>query len=262
MHHSQMEYGLSSDGGRASLFSKAGELGFHGIEFGIGLDYREDLLWTGEGDLRQAMKEAAQTTGVEAASVCLHLLNYMERSPASGEAEHRREASEIIRNTIEACAHIGASVILVPFFGTAALRTEDQIQRLINEMKKLAPIAEDKNVYLGLETALYAPDMIHIVDSIGSDCVQVYFDTGNAAGVGFDIVQEIEELGGRIVQTHIKDYPSGTLGAGYIDFEAALDAFKKVGFDNYLMLETPSTDDSAAGAAKDLDYIKGVVSRL
>ena len=85
MHHSQMEYGLSSNGDRVSLFSKAGELGFQGIEFGIDLDYREDPLWTGKGELRQAMKEAAQATGVEAASICLHLLNHVENSPASGE---------------------------------------------------------------------------------------------------------------------------------------------------------------------------------
>jgi len=262
MHHSQTEYGLSSNGDRVSLFSQAGELGFHGIEFGIDLDYREDPLWTGKGELRQAMKEAAQATGVEAASICLHLLNHVENSPSSSKAEHREVADEIIRKTIEACAHIGVSVILAPFFGTALLKTEEQIQHLISEMKKLAPIAENKGVCLGLETSLNAPDMVRIVESIGSDCVQVYFDTGNTAGVGFDIVQEIEELGERIVQTHIKDNPSGTLGAGNIDFEAALGAFKKLGFGGYLMLETPSTDDSAAGAAGNLNYIRDVVGKL
>ncbi len=256
MHHSQMEYGLSSNGDRVSLFSKAGDLGFHGIEFGIDLDYREDPLWTGAGNLRQAMKEAAQNTGVEAASICLHLLNHEEQSPASGEAEHREVANEIVRKTIEACAHIGASVILVPFFGTATLKTEDQIQRLISEMKRFAPIAEDKGVCLALETSLSAPDMVRIVESVGSNFVQVYFDTGNTAGAGYNVVQEIEELGKLIAQTHIKDNPSGTLGAGNIDFAAALGAFKKVGFDGYLMLETPSTDDPVAGAVKNLNYIK------
>ena len=259
MHHSKMEYGLSSSGDRVSLFSKAGELEFQGIEFGIDLDYREDPLWTGDGYLRQAMKEAAQATGVEAASICLHLLNYLENSPASDEAEHRDAADEIIRKTIEACAHIGASVILVPFFGSALLKTEDQIQRLINEMKRLAPIAEDKGVCLALETSLSAPDMVRIVESVGSDYVQVYFDTGNTAGAGYDIVQEIEELGEHIVQTHIKDNPSGTLGAGNIDFAAALTAFKKVGFDGFFMLETPSTDDPVAGAVGNLSYLSRII---
>jgi len=262
MHNTQVNYGLTPDGDRVSIFSKARELGFQGIEFGIDLDYREDPLWTGDGNMRQSMKEAAQTTGVEAASICLHLLNYREYSPASDEVEHRETAGEIIQNTIEACAHIGASVILLPFFGTAALKSEEQIQHLIGEMKKLSPIAEDKCVCLALETSLNAANMVRIVEAIESDYVQVYFDTGNTAGIGYDIVQEIEELGKHIVQTHIKDNPSTRmLGEGHIDFEAAIGTLKMIDFRGYLMLETPSTKDSAAAAVKNLAYIKRVVER-
>ncbi len=261
MHSSQVEYGLAADGDRISLFSKAGELGFQGIEFGIGLDYREDPLWAGMGKLRQEMKEAAQATGVEAASICLHLLNYKENSPASDTAEHRETANEIIRKTIEACAHIGASVILVPFFGTASLKSEDQIQRLMDEMKRLSSIAEDNKVCLGLETSLNATDMLRIIEAVGSDYVQVYFDTGNTAGIGYDIVQEIQALGKHIVQTHIKDSPGGTLGKGQIGFEAAIGAFSRIIFDGYLMLETPSRGDSTAAAVENLGYIKRVVER-
>lgn len=89
MHNTKVNYGLTPDDDRVSLFSKARELGFQGIEFGIGLDYREDSLWTGNGNMRRAMKEAAQTTDIEAASICLHLLNYREHSPASDYVEHR-----------------------------------------------------------------------------------------------------------------------------------------------------------------------------
>jgi sugar phosphate isomerase/epimerase len=263
MHNTQVQYGLTPDGDRVSLFSMAGKLGFQGIEFGIGLDYRQDPLWTGDGDLRQAMREAVGATDVEAASICLHLLNYREHSPASDEAEHRKTAGEIIRNTIESCACIGASVILVPFFGTAALESEEQIRRLIGEMKRLSPIAEDKGVHLALETSLNAADMVRIVEAIGSDYVQVYFDTGNAAGMGYDIVWEIEVLGKHIAQTHIKDSPStAVLGEGDIDFEAAIGALKKIGFRGYLMLETPSTEDPVAAAVKNLGYIKPMVEKL
>jgi len=260
MHNNQAEYGLRSDSDRASLFTKAGKLGFQGIEFGIGLDYKENPLWTGDGDVRQSMREAAQITGVEAASICLHLLNYMENSPASSEAEHREAADEIIRKTIEACAHIGASVILVPFFGTAILKSEKQIQQLIGEMREHSPFAEEKGVCLALETSLDAADMVRIVEAVDSDCVQVYFDTGNTASIGYDIAQEIEQLGEYIVQTHIKDSPSGTLGEGRVDFRAAIGAFERVGFDGYLMLETPSKDDSTAEAIKNLDYISQICS--
>ena len=105
-----------------------------------------------------------------------------------------------------------------------------------------------------------AADMVRIVEAIESDYVQVYFDTGNAAGIGYNIVQEIEGLGKHIVQIHIKDHPSTLmLGEGNIDFEAAINALKKVDFRGYLMLETPSTNNSVVASVKNLTYIKCVV---
>jgi len=259
MFNTRISYGLVLD--RISLFEKTKELGFDGIEFGIDVDYQKDPLWTGEGTQRQAMKETAQKTGVEAASICLHLLNYKERSPASDDVAHRKVAKEIIQKSISACAEIGASVILMPFFGSAALKSEEQIQRLILEMKEYAKMAEDQRVYLGLETSLDAKNMMRIVEAIGSESVLVYFDTGNAVGIGYDVIEEIKGLGKYIAQVHIKDSPSDKmLGKGCIDFKAIIEVLLRVGFDGYLMLETQSTEDSIAAAAENLTYLKKCVN--
>jgi L-ribulose-5-phosphate 3-epimerase len=262
MHGSQTEYGLRSEDDRTGLFPKAKELGFHGIEFGFGLDYRKDPLWTGEGYTRQAIREAAGLTGVEAASICLHLLNHKENSPASDREEHREAGREIIGNAIEACASIGASVILVPFFGTAALKSEEQKQLMISEMRRMAPIAEDRGVCLALEVSMKAPELVHTVEAIGSDYVQVYFDVGNAASAKHDVVQEIMGLGEHISQVHVKDYPSRTLGEGDINFNEIIGALKEVGYDGYLMLETPSLQDSTGAASSNINYLRRVVEGI
>jgi len=259
MHHSETEYGLNPDGGRTSLFLRAGELGFHGVELGIGLDYREDSLWTGRGGARQAIEREARRTGVEAASICLHLLNYDENSPVSGNAGHRETGREIIRNSIEACAQIGASVILVPFFGTALLKSEEQMQRLVDEMRGLSPLAEERGVCLALETSLEAAELARVIEAVDSSHVKAYFDTGNTAACGLDVAREITALGGLIAQIHVKDYPSRTLGEGDIDFNGAIAALKKTGFDGYLVLETPSQDDMIAAATSSLAYLRRVV---
>jgi hexulose-6-phosphate isomerase len=257
---SQSELGLKPDGDRCSIFSKALSLGFQGIEFGIDRDYREDPLWTGDGNLRDRMRATAEKTGVEAASICLHLLNHDEYSPASENTAYRNVGMKLVRNTVEACAQIGGSVILVPFFGTASLTSEGHIQRLIEGMKSLSPLAEENKVCLGLETSLEAPEVIRIVEAIDSEYVQVYFDIGNAVSRGYNVVEEIEELGETIAQVHVKDSPSrNMLGEGNVDFTAAIDALRKVGFKGYLMLETPSTDDSGVAAATNLAYLKRFV---
>lgn len=259
MHSTQIEYGLKTERDRIWLLQKAKELGFHGIELGIGLDYLNDPLWTGDGYIRQAIREKAQLSGIEAASICLHMLNYKENSLASDKVKHRNVGREIIQNTIEACAYIGASVILVPFFGTAILKSEKQILLLISELKWLSTYAEDNDVCLSLETSLKAPELARIVESIGSDYVQIYFDTGNIAGRGYNIVHEIETLGEYIVQVHVKDNPSRTLGEGNIDFNKTIEALKKIGFDGYLVLETPALDDSAGAASRNLIHLRRIV---
>jgi L-ribulose-5-phosphate 3-epimerase len=259
MHSSQTEYGLKLDDDRTSLFPKAKELGFHGVELGIGLDYREDSLWTGRRGARQAIKREARRTGVEAASICLHLLNYDEHSPASTTTEHREAGREIVGNAVEACAAIGASIMLVPFFGTAALKSKEQTRLLIDEMKGLSPMAEERGVCLALETSMEAPELVQVVESIDSDCVQVYFDMGNTASRGYDVVQEIMVLGRLIVQVHVKDHPSKTLGEGGMDLDGVVAALEETGFDGYLVLETPALDDSVEAASSNLAYLRRVV---
>jgi sugar phosphate isomerase/epimerase len=259
MHDSQIEYGLRSNGDRKLLFNKAKELGFQGIELGIGHTFREDQLWTGDGNMRQAIKEEARLTGTDLASICLHLLNHEGYSLASTRRGHRKLGHEIIQNCIEACSNIGGSVILMPFFGTAVLKSEKQIKFLISEMRKLSYIAEDNDVHLSLETSLEAPDMLRIIDSVDSDYVQVYFDTGNTAGGGYDIVQEIETLSDYIVQVHVKDYPGGTLGTGNINFHEVIGVLRRIGFDGYLVLETPALHNSEESALRNLTFIKHIV---
>ena len=259
MHDTKTMYGLDLD--RIGLLHQAKALGFDGVELGIGLDYREDPLWTGVDDTRQSIKEEAKRTSLEVPSICLHLLNYDEHSPASLVAEHRAVAKKIIVHTLEASSKIGVSVILVPFFGTAKLSSSEKIRHLVDEMKSLAVTAEEKKVYLALETSLYASDLMRVIEKIGSPYVKVYYDTGNSTVAGYDLVKEIELLKNSIVQVHVKDSPSGTLGEGSIDFNEVIKALNDISYGGYLMLETPSRGDSVKEARKNLDYLKEITEK-
>jgi L-ribulose-5-phosphate 3-epimerase len=257
MHHSDTQYGVVCSN-RIELFRKAKELGFDGIEFGLNRDYAQDPLWTGEGVLREAMREASAETGVEARSLCLHLFNYREFSPASEDPAHRRTARQILEQAMAACHAIGASVILVPFFGTATLETRERIEHLAHEMRSCASTAESLGICLGLETSLDASATLAILAQIESNAVQVYFDTGNAAGLNYEVVQEIQDLQGQIAQAHVKDHPTTpVLGSGGIDFQRVIQALCQIGFQDYLVLELPTSDDATMQA--NLSYLKRLV---
>jgi sugar phosphate isomerase/epimerase len=256
MHNSHIMYGLNTDGDRIKLLKEAKRLGFNGVELGLGLDYREDPLWKGNHNLSQAIKRGVKDTGVEVASICLHLLNYIEKSPISEDTLQRQMGIEIIMRTIDICHQIDAKVILVPFFGTAKIKNEIQIETLISEIANLSLEAEEKGVYLGLETSIEAKKMVDIIDSIGSKYVKVYFDTGNTASASNNIIQEIEILQEKIIQVHVKDYPLGNLGEGELDFSNILGSLVETGFDGYIVLETPSFKNSSMEALSNLNYLK------
>jgi len=259
MHHTDTMFGVASSD-RVELFKKAQQLGFDGIEFGLNPDYTQDPFWTREGDLRQEMREASRETGVEARSLCLHLLNQEEYSPASTDAAYRSTARQLLEQALEACHETGISVVLVPFFGTALLQSTDQIDHLVAEISACAVMAESFGICLGLETSLEAAENLAILERIASDTVQVYFDTANAVFLGYDVVQEALDLGSRIVQVHIKDHPeTPVLGKGEIDFRRVAQAFHQVGFGDYLVLELPTSDDSVTQA--NLSYIKRMVEK-
>ena len=259
MHNTDTMFGVASSD-RVELFTKAQQLGFDGIEFGLNPDYTQDPFWTGKGDLRQEMREASRETGVEARSLCLHLLNHEEYSPASTDAAYRSTARQLLEHVLEACHETGISVILVPFFGTALLQSTDQIDHLVDEISACAAMAESVGICLGLETSLEAADNLAILERIASDTVRVYFDTANAVFLGYDVVQEALDLGSRIVQVHIKDHPeTPVLGKGEIDFRRVAQAFHQVGFGDYLVLELPTSDDSVTQA--NLSYIKRMVEK-
>jgi sugar phosphate isomerase/epimerase len=259
MHHSDSQYGVACSD-RVELFTKAQQLGFDGIEFGLNRDFAQDPLWTGKGGLRQAMREASLETGVEARSLCLHLFNYEEYSPASVHAAHRTTGRTVLEAALSACSEIGASVILVPFFGTGSLRTPDQIDYLVTEMRYLAETAESLGIRLGLETSLDASSVLAILERIASEAVGVYFDVANTAGLDHEVVQEIRDLGSQIVQVHIKEHPrSPVLGSGEIDFSQVARALHLIGYDGYLVVEQPTSADAVTQA--NLSYLKRMMGR-
>ena len=85
---------------------------------------------------------------------------------------------------------------------------------------EMAPEAEKAGVILAIEDTISAEDNVRIMDRAKSKNVSVYYDTGNSALAGFDVVKEIRWLGkDRICQFHLKDNPH-YLGEGTHFFPA------------------------------------------
>jgi sugar phosphate isomerase/epimerase len=238
----------------------ASEIGFDGIELDIGGDYRDTVLWREGADALAAM---AEQTGCPVLAFCAGACWGL--SPASCDEAVRAEIHQLLTDLCFYAESLGAGAILVPVTpGGEGLLYKDEQGRWIEEMRKLASVAEATGVTLALENVgrgcgKSAEDLIRLADGVGSPGVQVYYDIGNATAFGNDPVEEIRSLGLRVAVVHIKDRDGDLLGDGIVKIPECIEALRGIGYEGDLVLETPPTDDPRAAAAHNLRYLRALL---
>lgn len=236
------------------LIPKAQQAKIHGLQVSVGTD--PDNIALRSPEVRRKYLELGKKHGVKVASVAAG--GILNQIPLKSEPQ----SAVYVIDAIEAASVLGAKNILIAFFGNGDLRLSDSngelrntsrgeyksyeldsagVTRVVEVMKQIAPRAEDAGVALGLENTLTAEQNLEIIDRIGSDIVQVYYDVGNSTHYGYDIASEIRLLGNdRICEIHIKDWKAPLLntGIGEVDFKAAAKVCKDIGFDKWYVLES------------------------
>jgi sugar phosphate isomerase/epimerase len=170
-------------------------------------------------------------------------------------AEERTAARHNLIDTIANCEALGAGCILLPVFSIKTIEDEASAG-IIEDLKACAGYAERHRVVIGYEGALSAGDMLKLLDRVGSDYVQCYYDIANVLNWGYDPAQEIRQLAGRLCAIHIKDYKGQYLGEGQVNLAACCQAIKDIGYSHYLTLETVSTEDPISAAKKNLTTLQ------
>lgn len=251
----------------SSVFESAKKIGFDGVE----LDWssHEQAL---SGDLapdhRAAIKGAAELAGVEIPSICAGFLN----GGGIAQAEHEAEGLAVIKTGIQLCHDLGAQVLLVPFFGMAEIREQDE-DRLVANLTALAPIAEAADVKLGIETARPGARMARIFETVGSPNIGSYWDMANCWSIGYDGLEDLAALSGHVIQVHAKEwtgpatqttpgnYPGlnqDPLGKGDVPIEATVRLLNQLGYDGYIVLETGTFDNPRKSAQACLAFLKSL----
>jgi sugar phosphate isomerase/epimerase len=192
-------------------------------------------------------------TGVAAPSLCLGVLNSV---PLKSDPRAERWVSE----SIDIAKALGATTILVPFFGAGTLSSKAEMDRVADLVKGLAPKALESKVTLGLENTLSAKENVAILERAGAPlaAVAVYYDVRNSTDNGYDVPAEIPFLKERLRQIHFKD-GSSLLGQGKVNFRAIVPALKAIGYRGWVVLETgvPKGMTREVAAATNAGFIRG-----
>jgi sugar phosphate isomerase/epimerase len=231
-----MEY-LVAGRDDTATFAKAKRLGFEGVEV---LVRRQELRAPGRPRLRD-LKRAATATGLAIPS--LVLIDHNNGGIASGDAKVDTEAREEIRLCIEWAAELGATVILVPFFGDGEIIGEAAFERAAAGFRELCGPAQARGVRLCYEGTHSAGDIRRMAEKVGSPAFGCYFDLANVVWRGMDTATEIRALRELVAQVHMKDTRVGPgdcrPGLGRVDYAESARALREIGYDGWLVMETP-----------------------
>ena len=226
-------------GGKLEAVSFAAKLGFEGIQVSIGRPSGGKLPLS-SSQLQASYLAAARQHNIALTSTYLDVLhvNCLKNNKSDP------LASRWVMDGIEITRNLKCRVLMIVFFGKCALDLRGEIDAVTDALKDLAPEAERAGVVLGFENTLSARDNMYILDKVGSNALQVYYDVGNSTNMGgFDAPWEIRNLERkRICQVHLKD--KGYMGEGKVNFPEVMRALAEIGYDGFGVLETSTVSGS------------------
>ncbi len=239
-------------------FKLAKKAGFDGVEIGTLRTESE----------RVEIKQLATNNGIELCSV----MNGKHWShPLSDADPSVREVSHnAMLDSITTAETIGAdTVLLVAAVVNKNTTYEDAYKRSQEEIKKLIPTANEKNITIAIENVwnkfLLSPiEFSRYIDEFDSDAVSAYFDVGNIVAYGFP-QHWILSLGSRISKVHVKGFNANEHRFTYlieectIDWNAVMTSLNDVGYDDYMTAELPVGADDPEGT---LHQISEDMSRI
>lgn len=218
-----------------------------------------------QADHARELNELAAKHQLEIPSLCLAYL--CDKATLVGTPKDIAAAQKSICHALRLAGKVGAAMVVVPFFANNAINVEDELARATDALMELVDEAENASVTIAVESTLNFDQQCFLLTSLGeTDDTRIYCDTGNALARKLDPAGGIRQLGiNRIAQIHYKDVrlTEGSppdfdlpLGGGEVDFRAVTEALRAIGYDKWIVLETPPGDDPAASAAANLAFVR------
>jgi len=148
-----------------------------------------------------------------------------------------------LRKTLRAGEILGARVVLVPGFRETCPKMDDEASYgpVVQLLKKLAPVAEDAGIVLGLELSLNTADYVKLLGLVAHPAVRAYWDAVGTESMVHDNegLKGIEVIGKDIVQMHLKNQREPLMETpGLVDWSTAWPAIRKSGFEGWFVFET------------------------
>ncbi len=237
-------------------FFRARELGFSYIEWLVQIENLSNnpiLNQTG----RKRIKEITKSTDVEVITCTVDYL--MEAPFYKKDCKQKKERFAQLSEIIHACGMFGLESIMLPLVDNGRITTFEEETIFTSAILDLFPLLEKYGMKLTFESDYPLKKLVPFLGRFDKKYVGFTYDTGDRTALCFDIKKEIQALGSRIKNVHIKDRISGggtvPLGTGDTDFDTCFSMLAKVGYKGPYILQAARGDDEISWNKKNREFV-------
>src|SRR5712692_357018 len=172
-------------------------------------------------------------------------------NPTSDDPAVRAQSSEHWKRVIGAAARAGIRVVAGPVYAPVGYlpgrrRTADEWRWGVEFFRALDPGLRENGVTLAVEPLnrfeTYflntAADAVRLVEEAGSSNIGILFDTFHANVEEKDVAAAYRLCGRHLKHVHTCENDRGVPGTGHVDWHGVFAAFKEIGYDGWLTIES------------------------
>jgi hexulose-6-phosphate isomerase len=243
-------------------FEIAQEIGYAAIEWIVEKPLEVNALMSKSG--MQEIKEIILKTGVRIDFICADI--FMQQPLIRMSQEIREENKEHLKNILVSAKEVGAIGVEIPFVDASSIKSESEINELISCMQEAFELAKEIGMKISLETDLNPTSFKELLDRINLNHVQANYDIGNSASLGFDPIEEINAIGKRILNVHVKDRKFGSttvpLGTGDADIKLSLSRLSEINYLGGITMQAARGTDDIEVAKSQLKYTLEIINNI
>ena len=227
------------------------------IEFILDFENIEENPLIKEGGVDEIIKYIKKTN-VRVNSVCA---DYLMDAPLHSEnIEIANSSQNMLIKLLNNVENLGTSSIVIPCVDQSSLSNEIEIEKFIKYFSPVVKVAEKFNINLALETDLNPHSFIKLIETFDSSKVNINYDIGNSAYLGFDPIEELDCYGEKITNIHIKDRVLGgasvELGQGDANFKSFFEKLKQFHYTGPYILQAFRDNEGVEIFKRQLTWIK------
>jgi hexulose-6-phosphate isomerase len=243
-------------------FEIAKEIGYSAVEWIVEKPLEINAMMSKSGI--KEIKDVISKTKVRIDYVCADI--FMQQPLVRMTQEIEEENKELLKNILLNAKEVGAIGVEIPFVDASSIKSESEKNELISCMQEAFELAEEIGMKISLETDLNPTSFKELLDRINLNHVQANYDIGNSASLGFDPVEEIDAIGNRILNVHIKDRKLGSttvpLGTGDADIKLSLSRLSEINYLGGITMQAARGTDDIEVAKSQLKYTLEIINNI